>query len=136
MTNRLNEWLLSISHSNVLRGINATLLSRSATTEYGRRASFSAAPSPNHEPAGTPAKVVQRPSLETVSLSRTPRSHLASVPEEILDDRLRHRRNTIVQRHLFGRARLAPRSNQPTKQSVISTTGTPRIAAWQHSPRK
>jgi len=72
LLDRLNEWLLSISHSNVLRGINPTLLSRSATTEYGRRSSFSAAPSPNQESAGTPAKVVERPSLETVSTFTNP----------------------------------------------------------------
>ena len=45
--------------SNVLCGINPTSLSRNATTEYGRGSSFNRAPSPNQEPAGTPAKVVR-----------------------------------------------------------------------------
>ena len=79
-TKRLNEMLVSKSQK-VLSGIRATRDSRSAITSYLRTSRLSPEPSPNHEPAGTAAKVSDLPEQEALtsftSPSMTPTQALA-----------------------------------------------------------
>lgn len=71
----------SKSQKNLLSGIRATRDSRSAITSYLRTSRLSTEPSPNHEPAGTAAKVTDLPEQEALtsftSPSMTPTQALA-----------------------------------------------------------
>src|SRR3954463_15441542 len=69
---RLNGMLLSSNQLNVLRGMNASQLSRKAITSYLRGSVFNTEPSPNQPPVSKPVKVTVFPSGDTLLIFNKP----------------------------------------------------------------